>query len=137
MEIGITTPALLFPAISLLLLAFTNRFLALAALIRNLHERYKTGPHAGILDQIGNLRHRMTLIRNMQLCGVTSLFMCVACMFALFAGQLLLGKVIFGLSLILMMVALAISVREIHLSGNALDLQLRDLEGQISTKRRR
>lgn len=137
MEIGITTPALLFPAISLLLLAFTNRFLALAALIRNLHERYKTGPDAGILDQIGNLRHRMTLIRNMQLCGVTSLFMCVACMFALFAGQLLLGKVIFGLSLILMMIALAISVREIQLSGNALDLQLRDLEGQISTKRRR
>ena len=137
MEIGITTPALLFPAISLLLLAFTNRFLALAALIRNLHERYKTGPDAGILDQIGNLRHRMTLIRNMQLCGVTSLFMCVACMFALFAGQLLLGKMIFGASLILMMIALAISVREIQLSGNALDLQLRDLEGQISTKRRR
>ncbi|HYW09462.1 MAG TPA: DUF2721 domain-containing protein [Longimicrobium sp.] len=137
MEIGINTPALLFPAISLLLLAFTNRFLALAALIRNLHERYKTGPDAILLDQIGNLRHRMTLIRNMQLCGVTSLFMCVACMFALFAGQVLLGKIIFGVSLILMMIALAISVREIQLSGNALDLQLRDLEGQISTKRRR
>ena len=34
MHIDVSTPSILFPAISLLLLAFTNRFLALANLIQ-------------------------------------------------------------------------------------------------------
>jgi Protein of unknown function (DUF2721). len=51
MEINLTTPALLFPAISLLLLAYTSRFLALAALMRELHVRYKTQPDPRIKGQ--------------------------------------------------------------------------------------
>ena|SRR6266540_2205189 len=128
MEINLTTPALLFPAISLLLLAFTNRFLALAALIRSLHDRYQTTPDQLIVEQIGNLRYRVMLVRNMQIFGVLSLLLCVICMFVLFAGHVLLGKVTFGISLVLMMVSLGLSVREIHVSVNALNLQLRDLE---------
>jgi hypothetical protein len=128
MEINLTTPALLFPAISLLLLAFTNRFLALAALIRTLHARYQASPDELIVAQIGTLRYRVMLIRNMQALAVLSLLLCVLCMFVLFAGHMLLGKITFGISLVLMMISLALSVREIQVSVNALNLQLRDLE---------
>src|SRR5690242_2011880 len=106
MEIDLTTPALLFPAISLLLLAFTSRFLAIATLIRSLHDRYHAKPDDLIIAQIGNLRHRMMLIRNMQVFGVLSLLLCVVCMFILFAGYPHLGKMIFGVSLVLMMISL-------------------------------
>jgi hypothetical protein len=128
MEINLTTPALLFPAISLLLLAFTNRFLAIAAVIRSLHDRYRVTPDRVLVAQIGNLRHRMMLIRNMQVFGVLSLLLCVICMFVLFAGYLELGKMIFGISLVLMMISLTLSMREIQISVHALNLQLSDLE---------
>jgi hypothetical protein len=128
MDIDLTTPALLFPAISLLLLAYTNRFLALAALIRDLHARYQTHPDLVFIQQIDNLRYRVGLIKNMQAFGITSLLFCVICMFVLFAGWITLGKYIFALSLILLIVSLALSVREIQVSVNALTLHLRDIE---------
>ncbi|HEY3307980.1 MAG TPA: DUF2721 domain-containing protein [Desulfuromonadaceae bacterium] len=128
MEINLTTPALLFPAISLMLLAFTNRFVALAALIRTLHDRYQTSPDESIIAQIGNLRYRVMLIRDMQALGVLSLLLCVICMFVLFGGYILLGKITFGLSLVLMIISLGLSAREIQVSVEALNLQLQDLE---------
>jgi hypothetical protein len=128
MEISLTTPALLFPAISLLLLAFTNRFLALANLIRQLHADYQANPHEILLGQIANLRRRINLIRDMQAVGVSSLLLCVICMLALFAGWVQIGKWIFALSLALMAISLAISIREIQISVGALDLHLQDLE---------
>ena len=128
MGIDLTTPALLFPAISLLLLAYTNRFLALASLIRSLYARYQTERDERILAQIGNLRLRVALIRMMQATGVLSLLVCVVCMFALFAGFERWGKVAFGASLVLMMISLALSVWEIQISVRALNIQLSDLE---------
>ncbi len=128
MDIGLTTPALLFPAISLLLLAYTNRFLTLANLIRELHKSYKTNPEDIILAQISNLRYRVVLIRNMQAYGIGSFFLCVLCMFVLFAGQILIGKIIFGVSLIALLISLGISFREIQVSVDALNYRLSDLE---------
>jgi hypothetical protein len=128
MELTLTTPALLFPAISLLLLAYTNRFLALAALMRELYARYRTEPHPRIKGQLANLRYRIRIIRNMQVCGVGSFFGCVLCMFLLFAGQATLGKWIFGASLILLLVSLGLSLREIQVSIEALTLQMADLD---------
>lgn len=132
MEINVTTPALLFPAISLLLLAFTNRFLTLANLIRDLHAKYKLDHNEVYVGQINNLRYRIRLIRDMQAFGIASLLFCVVSMFALFAGWLAVGKWIFGFSLILMMIALALSLREIQVSVGALDLHLQDMEQIIS-----
>lgn len=132
MEINVTTPALLFPAISLLLLAFTNRFLTLANLIRDLHSKYKIDQNEVYVGQIANLRYRIRLIRDMQAFGIASLLFCVVSMFALFAGWLVVGKWIFGFSLILMMIALALSLREIQVSVGALDLHLQDMEQIIS-----
>jgi hypothetical protein len=128
MELDLTTPALLFPAISLVLLAYSGRFLALAALMRELYARYKTEPDPKIKSQLANLRYRIVLIRNMQAFGVASFFGCVLCMFLLFAGQRLLGTWVFGASLILLLISLALSLREIQVSIDALSLQIQDLD---------
>lgn len=128
MQINLTTPALLFPAISLLLLAYTNRFLTLATLIRSLHAKYKEDPHDVILGQIRNLRKRVILIRNMQAFGVLSLLLCVVCMFLLFADHQVAGRITFGVSLILLILSLALSVYEIQISVNALKIHLSDME---------
>jgi hypothetical protein len=128
MEITLTTPALLFPAISLLLLAYTNRFLTIATIIRNLHDRYKNEATDNLLGQIANLRYRTYLIRNMQIAGVLSLLFCVISMFALFAGWVIAGQWTFAIALILMIVSMAISLRELQISVGALDLLLSELE---------
>ena len=128
MSLELTTPALLFPAISLLLLAYTNRFLTLAGLIRELHGRYLMGHENTVLGQIVNLRTRVRLIRAMQALGVASFFGCVFCMFLLFFGLMFAAQGVFTLSLLLLMVSLGLSVWEIQMSVGALDLQLQDLE---------
>ena len=128
MDISLTTPALLFPAISLLMLAYTNRFLTLATIVRNLHDRYKKEANDNLLGQIANLRYRIYLIRNMQIFGVMSLLFCVISMFALFAGWIAGGQWMFGIALILMMVSMLISLRELQISVGALDLLLVELE---------
>lgn len=128
LQIDLTTPALLFSTISLLLLAYTNRFLALASVIRSLHEGYKVSSERIYVDQIKNLRHRIILIRNMQTLGVASLLNCTLCMAALFAGWSTLGEVIFALSLLLMVASLTISLIEIRMSVGALDFLLSDME---------
>ncbi|HEX8463454.1 MAG TPA: DUF2721 domain-containing protein [Abditibacterium sp.] len=130
MQLTLQTPALLFPAISLLLLAYTNRFLHLASLIRQLHGQHKTQPDPLIMAQIGNLRFRLTLIQNMQSLGVSSLLGCVSCMFVLFLEHQTVGKAIFAISLALMMGSLAFSIWEIRLSAVALNLHLSDLEDE-------
>jgi Protein of unknown function (DUF2721) len=124
----LTTPALLFSAISLLLLAYTNRFLALAQLVRNLHSVYREKKDTGILGQIHNLRKRLHLIRQMQFAGITSLLLCVLCMFLIYINQMAFAEAIFGVALLLLIFSLALSAWEIHISVRALDLQLGDLE---------
>jgi hypothetical protein len=128
MEINLTTPALLFPAISLLLLAYTSRFLALAALMRELYSRYKTQPDQRIKGQIASLRYRIGIIRNMQVFGVASFVGCVLCMIILFVGLLTLGKWIFAGSLVLLLISLGLSLREVQVSIDALTLQMHDLD---------
>ncbi len=128
MDLTLTTPALLFPAISLLLLAYTNRFLTLANLIRELHRSYKTNPEEIIIAQLSNLRYRMGLIRDMQIFGVGCFFGCVLCMLLLFIGEILAAKVIFGVSLVALLISLGLSLREVQISIHALNYRLSDLE---------
>jgi hypothetical protein len=128
MQLDLSTPALLFPAISLLLLAYTNRFLSLGALIRSLHKEYINKPRKPIIKQIQNLKKRVILIRWMQAFGVLSLLICVLCMFAIFEGWILLSIWLFGISLILMATSLAFSIWEVQISVGALDILLDDME---------
>ena len=129
-EITLTTPALLFPAISLLLVAYTNRFNALSSLIRSLSTSYKKEPSQSQWKQLKSLKKRVHIIRNMQGFGVASLFLCVVCMFSLFAGKIFLGQSIFGLSLVFMLISLGYSLQEILLSVQALNLELAELKEQ-------
>jgi hypothetical protein len=128
MDLTLTTPGLLFPTVSLLLLAYTNRFLAIAALIRNMYAQYKDNRDPLLLPQIENLKLRVRLIRDMQFLGVSSLFLCVVCMLLLFAGRGRAGAYVFVGSLLLMLGSLALSIREIQISIRALQIQLGGLE---------
>jgi len=130
MDISLTTPALLFPALSLLMLAYTNRFLGLSTVIRNLHADYQKASDPNILGQIENLRYRVILIRNMQIVGAISIMGCVLSMLALFFGLIDMGKVIFIISLVLLVISLAISIRELQISVGALELHLSVLEDE-------
>ncbi len=124
----LTTPALLFSAISLLLLAYTNRFLAYANLVRTLHARFKENRDSLLIGQIQNLRKRLVLTRTMQLLGIGSLLLCVLCMFLVYVNVQLAAEIIFGIALLMLIISLAISVREIQISVRALDLHLSDME---------
>jgi hypothetical protein len=128
MRIEISTPALLFPAISLLMLAYTNRFFGLAAIIRNLHRSHTEKPNPVYLLEIRNMRFRMRLIRDMQSFGIVALILCMACMFLLFRGHQRAGEAVFGAALVCMFLSLAWALVEVRLSGRALDMHLRDLE---------
>jgi hypothetical protein len=128
MELTLSTPALLFSTVSLLMIAFTNRFVALAALIRELHEKHQQNPNETFVRQIQNLRLRVRLIRNMQIITVVSLLMSVICMFLLFMGNEYLARWFFGLAIILQSIALSLSVWEISISTHALTLELSDME---------
>jgi hypothetical protein len=129
MDFNITTPALLFSAITLLMLAYTNRFLAIAALVRQYVALYDEKKDKRILGQIANFRLRLTIIKYTQLSGVLSFLFCVLCMFLIFANYALAAEIVFALSLIILMTSLALSLWEIVISIGALKLELSRIEG--------
>ena len=127
-HLNITTPALLFSAISLILLAYTNRFLSYAQVVRSLYAEYKQNKDVLIKNQINNLRKRLSLIRLMQLTGVISLFLSMASMLFVFFRLDSLATITFILALVSMILSLLISIREIQISIDALDMHLNDME---------
>ena len=128
MELGIGTPALLFSTVSLLMIAFTNRFMSMASLIRGLHEKFQLNPDDSILKQIQNLRLRMKLIQYMQIIAIFSLILSVVCMFLLFMDEQLIARWFFGIGLLGMCIALGMSAWEIIISTKALEVELSDME---------
>lgn len=132
MTLSIETPALLFSATSLILLAYTNRFLTIATIVRGLKTNYIENKNKNILVEIKNLSLRLTLIRHMQMYGVLSLFFSVFSMALLFSGIQLVGAYLFGLSLLLLLVSLGVSFWEISISVKALRVHLSDLEEDVS-----
>jgi Protein of unknown function (DUF2721) len=135
MTLEIQTPALLFSATSLILLAYTNRFLTIAQIVRGLKKSYDEHESKTILMQIKNLNLRISLIRYMQLFGVLCLFLSVFAMLVLFLELQTLGIVLFAASMLSLLTSLGISFWEISISVNALRLHLSDLkENEISKK---
>lgn len=124
MTIDLSTPALLFPAISLLLLAYTNRFLAIAALIRQLKSTLNSGNYSTTGQQIMNLKKRLNLIIYMQAVGVSSILFCTLSMLFLFVNNAHIGQITFAISLFFMLLSLIISLSEILISSNALKIEL-------------
>lgn len=136
-ELTLTTPALLFSAISLIMLAYTNRFLAYAAVIRNLHEKYHERKEASLLVQIVNLRLRLGLTRTMQILGISSLLLCVFSMFFIYIHYLTLATWIFGIALLLLILSLAVLIVEIQISIKALSVHLSDIEEHLKKLKQR
>ncbi len=129
-ELTLTTPALLFSAISLIMLAYTNRFLAYAAIIRNLRDQYLQHQDVSIIRQIKNLKLRVTLTRYMQISGISSLLFCVLTMFLIYIDYQIIAAWAFGLGLVLLIVSLLFLIWEIQISAKALQHHLGDIEDQ-------
>jgi uncharacterized membrane protein YdfJ with MMPL/SSD domain len=127
-ELTLITPTFLFSAISLLLLAYTNRFLSYAQLVRTLKDKYLEDPDKVKAAQIDNLRKRLYITRSMQLLGISSLFSCVVTMFLIYVGFQLMAAYVFGLAILLLIASLGLSVWEIQISVKALELHLSDMK---------
>lgn len=128
MDIDLTTPALLFSAISLIMLAYTNRFLSYAQLVRTLKEQYRQDHSVVKAAQIANLRKRLYLTRAMQVTGIASLLLCVVSMFFIYIQLYQVSVYVFGLALVLLILSLTISIYEIYISGKALEIHLNDMD---------
>ena len=128
MEINFSTPALLFPAISLLLLAYTNRFMGITKLIRQLRRNLNDDNYTQINRQVANLKYRIKLIIWTQASGVVSLILCTLSMMSHFFEASSFGYICFGLSLILMNISLILSLLEITISARALNVELEGME---------
>ena len=133
-ELTLTTPALLFSAISLIMLAYTNRFLAYASVIRNLHDIYLERKEDSLLRQIKNLKLRLNLTRWMQIFGISSLLFCVLTMFLIYIHQQTVAVWVFGCALILLIVSLLLLIKEIQISAQALQYHIADIEEHLENK---
>lgn len=130
MELTFNTPALLFPAISLLLLAYTNRFVAIANRVRSLHSEYlKVEDKTTIIKQIQSLRKRINLIKYMQGLGVFAFLCCVVTMYSIYNQWNAFAQTVFAFSLLSLLTSLVLSLVEIIQSTHALELELSDMEG--------
>jgi hypothetical protein len=129
MELNLNSPALLFPAITLVILVYTNRFLALASRIRELHDKYLQDPKSkNTLLQIKNLRTRLHMIRLMQWLGAFSFLLCIVCMYFIYRNWQNWAHFIFGASLLALFISILISLAEIQISTKALEVELSDVE---------
>ncbi|GAA4292289.1 DUF2721 domain-containing protein [Aestuariibaculum suncheonense] len=129
-ELTLTTPALLFSAISLIMLAYTNRFLAYASVIRELHSKYQKNKDRVLYAQIKNIKQRLYLTRSMQIFGISSLLLCVVTMFLIYIQQHTLAVWVFGLALILLIISLSLLIMEIQISVKALEHHISDIENK-------
>lgn len=133
-QLNFNTPGLLFPAISLLMLAYTNRFLGLTSASRNLVSQYRSKPDARLLRQVESLRERLALVRLTQAMGVTSLLFCTACLFALFLNSQLTARIAFAAAMLFMLTSLVVSLREIYLSVRAINIEFDSLLADAGQK---
>ena len=132
--LDLTTPSLLFSAISLILLAFTNRFLSYASVVRALKEKHQQTHDPKDIAQIANLRKRLYLTRSMQILGILSLLLCVIAMFFIYVSWQVFAAWIFGIALLLLAASLCVCIWEINISVKALEIHLEDISSKEKLK---
>ncbi|MAU27025.1 MAG: II family cellulose-binding protein [Muricauda sp.] len=128
MQLDLTIPALLFPAISLTMLAYNARYLAIAALIRQLYKEFEETAASPLERQIQQLRKRLNIIKNMQATAIVSFLLAAVTMFLIYVELEVWANVIFGVSLVFLVISLILSLVEVQLSTKALGIQLRNME---------
>ncbi len=132
--LDLTTPSLLFSAISLILLAYTNRFLSYASVVRALQEKHQQTHDPKDIAQIANLRKRLYLTRSMQILGILSLLLCVIAMFFIYVSWQVFAAWIFGIALLLLAASLCVCIWEINISVKALEIHLEDISSKEKLK---
>lgn len=132
--LDLTTPSLLFSAISLILLTYTNRFLAYANVVRSLKDKYQQSGNPQDIEQIKNLRKRLSLTQSMQILGIASLLLCVVAMFSIYINLPELAIYLFGSALVLLAASLGVCIWEINISVKALDIHLKDMSSKRKLK---
>ena len=132
--LDLTTPSLLFSAISLILLAYTNRFLSYASVVRALKEKHQQTHDPKDIAQIANLRKRLYLTRSMQILGILSLLLCVLSMFFIYVSWQIFAAWIFGIALLLLAASLCVCIWEINISVKALEIHLEDISSKEKLK---
>jgi hypothetical protein len=110
------------------MLAYTNRFLAYASVIRMLHIEYKKDHRSVLKEQIDNLRKRLYLTRSMQILGISSLLLCVLTMFLIYIQFEIFAVWVFGCALVLLIISLGLLIWEIQISVEALEHHINDIE---------
>lgn len=133
MEFNLSTPALLFSAISLFMMAHTNRFIALANLIRQYVLLYEEKKEKRVMMQINNFRYRLNIIKYSQILAVISFLFCVVSMFLIFIYKQVSAEISFVFSLIFLFISLVLSLYELILSIGALKIEME----RISTEKQR
>ncbi len=128
MQLNLSIPALLFPAISLTMLAYNARYLAIAALIRQLHKQFEQTSTQPLRRQINQLRTRLGIIKNMQASAIISFLLAAVTMFLIYVEMHVWANIIFGISLVFLMISLVLSLLEVQLSTKALGIQLKNME---------
>ncbi len=132
--LDLTTPSLLFSAISLILLAYTNRFLSYASVVRALKEKHQQTHDPKDIAQIANLRKRLYLTRSMQILGILSLLLCVIAMFFIYVSWQIFAAWIFGIALLLLAASLCVCIWEINIYVKALEIHLEDISSKEKLK---
>ena len=132
--LDLTTPSLLFSAISLILLAYTNRFLSYASVVRALKEKHQQTHDPKDIAHIANLRKRLYLTRSMQILGILSLLLCVIAMFFIYVSWQVFAAWIFGIALLLLAASLCVCIWEINISVKALEIHLEDISSKEKLK---
>ena len=132
--LDLTTPSLLFSAISLILLAYTNRFLSYASVVRALKEKHQQTHDPKDIAQIANLRKRLYLTRSMQILGILSLLLCVIAMFFIYVSWQIFAAWIFCIALLLLAASLCVCIWEINISVKALEIHLEDISSKEKLK---
>jgi hypothetical protein len=128
MQLTLSIPALLFPAISLSMLAYNARYLAIAGLIRQLHQKYQETASPAVGLQVKQLSKRLSIIKNMQAVAILSFLFSVITMFLIYIELDFWANLVFGVSLLALMISLVLSLIEVQLSTKALGIQLKDLD---------
>ncbi|AWX44622.1 hypothetical protein HME9304_01625 [Flagellimonas maritima] len=128
MQLTLSIPALLFPAISLTMLAYNARYLAIAALIRQLHKQYAEDATPPLEKQIAQLRRRLGIIKNMQAMAIISFLLAVITMSLIYIELTIWANIIFSASLMALIISLLLSLIEVQLSTKALAIQLNTMD---------
>ena len=130
MELTLSIPALLFPAISLSMLAYNARYLAIAALIRQLHRQYREKATAKLGKQVRLLQRRLEIIKQMQAAAILSFLLSALSMLLIYVQWMFWANLFFGISLLALIVSLLLSFIDVQLSTRALGIQLSDIRGK-------